>query len=417
MQVRWKATADLPFNDTTDTWTGLSDGTATDLHGDGPDQRHPGYTFEVRATNTAGDGPAATAAATPALPPGIAVSPDSLQIRPGASATFTAALSTEPSGTVTVAVTSNDSDVTVDSASSSLTFTAANYATPQTVTVNMVANPDDGNATINLAASGGGYAGVTASVAVSLEPAPSFGTQTVADQTYSQDLAITTLNLPEATGGDTPLTYTLTPTPPAGLVFDAANRTLAGTPTAVQVATPYTYTVTDDNGDAASLTFNITITLPPAPDAPTGLAAVGSDTKVTLTWTDPGNTSITKYQLRYREGPTVPGTADWEDIPGSDDTTTTHQVSGPSQRIRIRVPDSRGERRRRERPLGNGDGKAVDRRPTAPRNHSQRGSGHQRQRPRHCLELEPRRFAMHHEFLHDRIQEKRCFRVERPRRN
>ena len=120
---------------------------------------------------------------------------------------------------MTVAVTSNDSDVTVDSASSSLTFTARRtYATPQTVTVNMVANPVDGNATINLAASGGGYAGVTASVAVSLEPVPSFGTQTVADQTYSQDLAITTLNLPEATGGDTPLTYTLTPTPPAGLV-------------------------------------------------------------------------------------------------------------------------------------------------------------------------------------------------------
>ena len=192
----------------------------------------------------------------------------------------------------------------------------------------MVANPVDGNATISLATSGGGYAGVTASVAVSLEPMPSFGTQTVADQNYNQDLAITTLNLPEATGGDTPLTYTLTPTPPAGLIFDAANRTLTGTPTAVQAATPYTYTVTDNNGDAASLTFNITIALPPAPDAPTGLAAAGSDTKVTLTWMDPGNTSVTNYQLRYREGPTVPDTAGWQDIPGSDDTTAMHEVTG-----------------------------------------------------------------------------------------
>ena len=68
VQVRWKATADLPFYDSTDTWTNLNDGTATTYTATGL-TNGTGYTFEVRATNTAGNGEAATAAATPAPPP------------------------------------------------------------------------------------------------------------------------------------------------------------------------------------------------------------------------------------------------------------------------------------------------------------------------------------------------------------
>ena len=58
--------------------------------------------------------------------------------------------------------------------------------------------------------------------------------------------------LPEASGGTAPLTYSLSPALPAGLAFDAATRTIAGTPqTAAETA--YTYTVTDANGASASL--------------------------------------------------------------------------------------------------------------------------------------------------------------------
>ena len=58
--------------------------------------------------------------------------------------------------------------------------------------------------------------------------------------------------LPEASGGTAPLVYSLSPALPAGLSFDAATRTIAGTP---QTAgeTVYTYTVTDANGVTASL--------------------------------------------------------------------------------------------------------------------------------------------------------------------
>ena len=66
--------------------------------------------------------------------------------------------------------------------------------------------------------------------------------------------------LPEASGGTAPLTYTLSPALPAGLTFDAATRTIAGTPRA-EGETAYTYTVTDANGASTSLSLQ---TLPAA---------------------------------------------------------------------------------------------------------------------------------------------------------
>ena len=66
--------------------------------------------------------------------------------------------------------------------------------------------------------------------------------------------------LPEASGGTAPLTYTLSPALPAGLSFDAATRTISGTPQAA-AETAYTYTVTDANGASAALALQ---TLPTA---------------------------------------------------------------------------------------------------------------------------------------------------------
>ena len=256
VEMRYKPTADLPFNDSTDTWTNLNDATATTTTVTGL-TNGTNYTFAVRATNTAGDGEAATTTAIPRAPPALVVSTTTLDVQPGASETFTVALAAAPTAPVTVTLTSDDTDVTVSP--TPLTFTATNYSTTQKVTVNMAANPTDGAATVTLTAAGGNYAGLTATVAVTANALPSFGDKTIADQDYTQNTAIPTLNLPEAGGGDTPLTYTLTPTPPAGLTFDATARTLTGAPTGTQAATEYTYTATDANGDTAELTFDIRI--------------------------------------------------------------------------------------------------------------------------------------------------------------
>ena len=67
MQVRWKLTADLPFDDAVDRWTELPAVarayTATGL------QNETEYTFAVRALTASGAGPASTVAATPLGPP------------------------------------------------------------------------------------------------------------------------------------------------------------------------------------------------------------------------------------------------------------------------------------------------------------------------------------------------------------
>ena len=87
------------------------------------------------------------------------------------------------------------------------------------------------------------------------------------DLEWVQDTAIGSVVLPEATGGNGELTYSLTGDLPAGVTFDAATRTLSGTPTATQDATEYTYTVTDVDGNTAAsdtdtLRFTITVVEP-----------------------------------------------------------------------------------------------------------------------------------------------------------
>ena len=86
---------------------------------------------------------------------------------------------------------------------------------------------------------------------------PDFGNESVAAQIYTVDAEITALTLPEATGGDGELTYSLTP--PAGMAFDPDTRVLSGTPNTAAVATNYTLTARDGDGDTDELVFSVTV--------------------------------------------------------------------------------------------------------------------------------------------------------------
>ena len=72
--------------------------------------------------------------------------------------------------------------------------------------------------------------------------------------------------LPEATGGDLPLSYTATDLP-TGLSFITSTRTISGTPTTVQSPT-VTYKVRDEDGDEDSKTFTITVEADNQPSEP-----------------------------------------------------------------------------------------------------------------------------------------------------
>ena len=99
----------------------------------------------------------------------------------------------------------------------------------------------------------------TLTFTIEVEGVPYFGSETVADQSWAENSAITPLVLPPATRGDLPLTYSLTPALPAGLSFDASTRTISGTPTAMSSRRTYTYTAEDNDGDTDTLTFRIEV--------------------------------------------------------------------------------------------------------------------------------------------------------------
>ena len=102
--------------------------------------------------------------------------------------------------------------------------------------------------------------GCSGSTPVPPDVAPTFS-ETVDDQSYTVGEAIQSLTLPAATGGDGTLTYSLGPMIPDGLTFDAATRTLSGTPTtAGTYHMTYTVADTDDNpDDTDTAAFTITV--------------------------------------------------------------------------------------------------------------------------------------------------------------
>ena len=97
---------------------------------------------------------------------------------------------------------------------------------------------------------------------------PSFGSTTVSAQNYPTSTAVDE-SLPVPTGGDGTLRYSLAPSLPTGLSFDATQHRIHGTPTTRTASATYTYTATDGDGDAASLSFSLAVTTVPAVSAVT----------------------------------------------------------------------------------------------------------------------------------------------------
>ena len=171
--------------------------------------------------------------------PVLTLSAMSLTVVEGGTGTFTVMPATQPMGTVTVRVTSRDTGAATVRPGS-LSFTPNDYGTAQTVIVTGVHDPgfDDESTTIVLNASGGGYNNVSASVTVTvddddIDTEPSFGSKKIQNQSWERGSTIAE-TLPAATGGNAPLTYSLSPSPPRGVGFNDSTRMLSGTPTATQ---------------------------------------------------------------------------------------------------------------------------------------------------------------------------------------
>ena len=180
--------------------------------------------------------------------------------------------------------------------------------------------------------------------------------------------------LPQATGGDLPLSYTATDLP-TGLSFIASTRTISGTPSTVEAKT-VTYTVRDDDGDEDSETFVFTVAADLTPTLPaisgyTAIAnspfsqvlpaATGGDQPLSYTATDlpTGLSFVTNTRTitgtpSAAESPTVTYTV--RDNDGDEDSQTfTFTVEADSQPSQPSIGDMHlkvGSSLRAELPAG-----------------------------------------------------------------
>lgn len=192
--------------------------------------------------------------------PQLVISTASLALNEGSSSTFTVRLASAPVSDVTVNIarTSGDSDITVTSGSA-LTFTPANYTTPQTVTVSAAEDADsiDDSAVLTVSAAGETPRTINVQVKDNDPLAPSFTsspiTTAVAGAAYRYDA--------DANGNPAP-TFSLL-VAPAGMSIDAATGLIQWTPN-----TPGNYPVTIqalNNVSSATQSFTLTVNpdLPP----------------------------------------------------------------------------------------------------------------------------------------------------------
>ncbi len=183
--------------------------------------------------------------------------------------------------------------------------------------------------------------------------APDFGGQTVEDQGFINGRAVT-LTLPQATGGNGTLNYSITPALPNGLNFNSNTREITGTPDTLTSRRTYTYKVTDsdtdtDDADSDSLTFFITVETDSMPSfgnrsIPDQIYIEGTTAglPVTLPEATSGNAPLT-YRLRLTvlNRPFLPNGLDFDSntrvISGTPATTT------PATDYTYKVTDSNGD--------------------------------------------------------------------------
>ena len=118
------------------------------------------------------------------------------------------------------------------------------------------------------------------------------------NQTYTVGTGIDALTLPEASGGNGTLAYSLSPNVP-GLTFSATARQLTGTPSTAGTYA-MTYTVTDEDGDTDTLSFTITVDTDTTQTGSLGECYVSLSVSIGQSCTYPGTTDAFSVNERGR---------------------------------------------------------------------------------------------------------------------
>ena len=249
------------------------------------------------------------------LPPGYVLSPQQLSVDEGDTATYTLRLATEPTGAVTVALSSGDTGALAVPVS--FVFTNRNWYQPRTVTVRGVEDDDTADETVTVThrSSGGGFGPLTGTVTVTV----------VDDDTLPPALVLSPQQLTVGEGDTATYTLSLATQPtaavtvtvssgdtgalavPASFVFTASNWNQPRTVTVRGVddndTSDETVTVTHDasRGGYGGVTGTVTVTVIDDDTLPPGLLFTPQRFDV-----DEGDTAT--YRLSLAALPTGPVT-------------------------------------------------------------------------------------------------------------
>ena len=230
---------------------------------------------------------------------GVTISITALEISEGDTGRYTLVLDTEPTADVTIAIqVPENADIAVSPLT--LTFTADNWNTPQTVTVTATQDDDavaDDPVTLTHAVSGGDYEDVTAAdVEVTI----------IEDDTTGVTISITALEISEGDTGRYTLVLDTEPTADVTVEIqvpedtDIAVDKTALTFTADNWNTPQTITVTAVQDDDAVTDDPVTLTHIVSGGDYEDVAAAGVE--VTITEDDTAGVTISTDVLEVSEG-------------------------------------------------------------------------------------------------------------------
>ena len=232
---------------------------------------------------------------------GVTISTDVLEVSEGSSQSYTLVLDTEPAADVTVEIQMpEDAEIAVSPLA--LTFTAANWNTPQTVAVTADQDDDaidDNPVTLTHIVSGGDYEGVTAAdVEVTI----------IEDDTTGVTISITALEVAEGDTGRYTLVLDTEPTADVTVEIqvpenaDIAVSPLTLTFTADNWNTPQTVTVTAAQDDDAVADDPVTLTH--AVSGGDYQDVTAADVEVTIIEDDTTGVTISITALEISEGDT-----------------------------------------------------------------------------------------------------------------
>ncbi len=144
----------------------------------------------------------------------------------------------------------------------------------------------------------------------------------------------------KSAGGGYPLNWTTIPNSDHTTVSYVVPNLTSGTAYTFRIRA-----VNNRGGRATLAEETATPTTPPVPAKPTSFTATAGDQQVALAWTDPSDSTITGWEVRYKVKTGSDG--DWTEILNSQADTTSHTVTGlingTEYRFQVRAVNATGD--------------------------------------------------------------------------